>query len=68
MSKIRINKKLLFALKEYRITQKELASKTHLPEAYISRFINGTQVLTDVQEKLIWDVLKEKQNETENEE
>uniref|UniRef100_A0A6M3XZI5 Putative DNA binding, helix-turn-helix domain containing protein n=1 Tax=viral metagenome TaxID=1070528 RepID=A0A6M3XZI5_9ZZZZ len=55
---IRFNIKLLALLKKIKVSQKMLASETGLPPAYISRFINGTQIPTSGQECLIADALE----------
>uniref|UniRef100_A0A6M3LSE4 Putative DNA binding, helix-turn-helix domain containing protein n=1 Tax=viral metagenome TaxID=1070528 RepID=A0A6M3LSE4_9ZZZZ len=55
---IRFNIKLLALLKQKKMSQKTLASETGLPPAYISRFINGTQIPTSGQEYLVADALE----------
>uniref|UniRef100_A0A6H1ZI07 Putative DNA binding, helix-turn-helix domain containing protein n=1 Tax=viral metagenome TaxID=1070528 RepID=A0A6H1ZI07_9ZZZZ len=54
---IKGNQKLWALLKKRGMTQRAMAFKTGLPPAYVSRFINGTQIPTSKQEKLIADLL-----------
>jgi DNA-binding Xre family transcriptional regulator len=51
------NQKLWALLKLRKITQKKLAAETGLPPAYLSRFMNGTQIPTTGQAELIADAL-----------
>ncbi len=62
-NEIKFNIKLLALLKQRKVSQKKLADETGLPPAYISRFINGTQIPTSGQEYLIADVLEVEKDE-----
>jgi transcriptional regulator with XRE-family HTH domain len=57
------NQKLWALLKMKKMSQKKLAAEASLPPAYISRFINGTQIPTTGQAELIADVLDVDVNE-----
>lgn len=46
MQSLEKNKALRLALFEKGISQRELSNRTHIPEAYISRAINGSFILT----------------------
>jgi len=46
MQALEKNKALRLALFDKGISQRELSKRTHIPEAYISRAINGSFILT----------------------
>jgi transcriptional regulator with XRE-family HTH domain len=57
------NNKLRQVLFEAEMTQRELADRTNIPEAYISFYIHGRFILDTDQKRIIAKVLKKPQKE-----
>lgn len=57
MTTIRYNAALKKTMAEQHITGTELARKTHIPRAYISRLLNGSQILSRAKLALIAETL-----------
>ena len=55
--RIVFNIRLLALLKQKKMSQKKLAEEANMPPAYVSRFLNGTQIPTMGQAMQIADVL-----------